>query len=93
MIECNLPRCKQRYIGESERSLRDRISEHIGYVKTMKLDKTTGAHFNLPGHSLANLTATILEKVRSNDIYYRKERETFQIRKFNTFYSGLNLRP
>ena len=93
MIECNLPRCKQKYIGESERSLRDRISEHIGYVKTKKLDKTTGAHFNLPGHSLANLTATILEKVKSNDIYYRKERETYQIRKFNTFYCGLNLRP
>ena len=88
MIECNLPRCKQRYIGESERSLRDRISEHIGYVKSKKLDKSTGAHFNLPGHSLANLTATILEKVRSNDIYYGKEREAYQIRKFNTFYSG-----
>ena len=93
MIECNLPRCKQRYIGKSERSLRDRISEHIGYVRSKKLDKSTGAHFNLPGHSLANLTATILEKVRSNDIYYRKEREAYQIRKFNTFYSRLNLRP
>ena len=93
MIECNLPRCKQRYIGKSKRSLRDRISEHIGYVMLKKLDKSTGAHFNLPGHSLANLTATILEKVRSNDIYYRKEREAYRIRKFNTFYNGLNLRP
>ena len=93
MIECNLPKCKQKYIGESERSLRDRVSEHVGYIKTNKIEKSTGAHFNLPGHSVANLTATIIEKVKSEDIFYRKERETYHIRKFNTFYSGLNLRP
>ena len=93
MIECNLTKCNHKYVGESERSLKDRISEHIGYIKTKNMDKTTGMHFNKPGHSLANMTATVLEKVKSNDIYYRKERETYIIRKFNTFYSGLNLRP
>ena len=93
MIECNVTKCKQRYIGESERSLKDRISEHIGYARTKNADKTTGKHFNLPGHTVANLTATILEKVHSDDIFYRKERETFFIRKFNTYYRGLNLRP
>ena len=93
MIKCNLPKCKQKYIGESERSLRDRVSEHVGYIKTNKIETSTGAHFNLPGHSVANLTATIIEKVKSEDIFYRKERETYHIQKFNTFYSGLNLRP
>ena len=93
MIECNLPNCKQRYIGESERSLKDRISEHIGYVRTQKLEKTTGEHFNKPGHTSANLRATILEKIHSDDIFYRKEREKYHIRKFNTYYRGLNLRP
>ena len=77
MIECNVTKCKQRYIGESERSLKDRISEHIGYARTKNADKTTGRHFNLPGHTVANLTETILEKVHSDDIFYRKERETF----------------
>ena len=34
MIECNLPTCKQRYIGETHRNLHDRICEHIGYIRT-----------------------------------------------------------
>ena len=44
-------------------------------------------------HSLGNMTVTILENVESEDVFYRKERETYLIRKFNTFYRGLNLRP
>ena len=51
MIECNIPNGKQRYIGESERSLKDRISDHVGYVRTRKIDKSTGQHFNKPGHT------------------------------------------
>ena len=49
-------------------------------------------HFNMPGHSLGNRTVTILENVESEDVFYRKESETYLIRKFNTFYRGLNLR-
>ena len=93
MIECNIEHCKGRYIGETERSLKDRIAEHIGYIRTHRLDKSTGAHFNKPGHTSANMTATVIEKVRSNDIFYRKERESYYIRKFNTFHNGINLRP
>ena len=93
MIECNIANCKSRYIGETERNLHDRVCEHIGYIRTKKTDKSTGNHFNLPGHSLANMTVTIIEKVKVNDIQYRKEREAYHIRKFNTFYCGLNLKP
>jgi hypothetical protein len=56
MIQCNIPQCSKKYIGESERTLKDRISEHIGYIRTGKLDKATGIHFNQKGHSLANMT-------------------------------------
>ena len=52
----------------------------------------TGEHFNLPGHTLSDLRITILEKVRSNDDMYRKERERYFIQKFNTYYKGLNSR-
>ena len=93
IIECNISNCKQRYIGETERNLHDRICEHIGYIRTQKTDKSTGYHFNLPGHSLANLTTTVLEKVKINDIQYRKEREAYHLRKFYTFHCGLNLKP
>jgi hypothetical protein len=93
MIECDISKCKQRYIGETDRELKDRISEHIGYVNTNKLDKVTGNHFNQPGHSKSNMKITIIEKVKSEETQYRKEREKFLIRKFNTFYCGLNLKP
>ena len=64
MIECNIPK---KYIGESERTLKDKISEHIGYIIKWKVDKTTGRHFNQPGHSFANMTRTILGKVNAGE--------------------------
>ena len=54
------------------------------------LNLATGYHFNLPGHSVSDLTVTILEKVRYNTEAYRKERENPLISKFDTFYNGLN---
>ena len=92
IIECNKPKCKQRYIGETERTLHDRICEHVGYIRTQKYETATGHHFNLPGHSLANMIASILAKVKVDDLEYRKERENYHIRKFNTFYSGIYLK-
>ena len=93
MIECNLDRCGKRYIGQTERKLKERMSEHRGYVTNRILTEATGLHFNLPGHSIANMTITILEKVKKNDPLYRREREKYLIRKFNTFYKGLNRSP
>ena len=66
------------------------MADHRGYVTNKIVEKATGAHFNLPGHSLANLTITILEQVKYQDKEYRKERESYFIRKFNTFYKGIN---
>ena len=57
------------------------------------MDKATGLHFNQKGHTLANMTVTILEQVKIEEQFYRKERELYLIRKFNTYYGGLNLRP
>ena len=42
---------------------------------------------------LSDLSITILEKVKVNDTNYRKERERFQIKNFNTYYRGLNRQP
>ena len=69
------------------------MAEHRGYVINKHINQATGAHFNLPGHSLADLSITILEQVKYNNENYRKERESFHIRNFNTFYNGMNRRP
>ena len=95
MIECNKDNChikgnKSRYIGETKRSLKKRLSEHIGYIVNKMTNYPTGKHFNLPGHTVANVNITILEKVRYKNNEYRKEREKYFIRKFNTFYKGMN---
>ena len=93
MIECNKETCKQRYIGETKYDLKTRLSQHIGYITTKKLNQPTGKHFNQQGHSKANLQVPVLEKVKVNDLLYRKEREHYHIRKFQTFYKGMTLKP
>ena len=90
MIECNLDKCKKRYIGETDRKLKERITEHKGYINNKILSQPTGQHFNLPGHSISNMKIAIIEKVKKPDTFYRKEREKYHIRKFNTFYEGMN---
>ena len=54
--------CRMQYIGETERSLQERFSEHKQYVTSRQTTKATGLHFNLPGHSISDMKVTILEK-------------------------------
>ena len=84
MIICQ--KCNSKYIGETGRMLKARLSDHRGYINNQVVSVTTGDHFNLPGHSLANMKITLLEKVKVNNDLYRKERETYLINKFNTHY-------
>ena len=93
MVECKKDQCGQRYIGESKRTLKERFQEHKGYINKIFPTQATGVHFNLPGHNLSDATFTILEKVKKEDELYRKERESFHIRKFNTYYKGINRMP
>ena len=88
LIECN--KCKIKYIGETERTLRERVGEHKTYIRQKHLNQLTGEHFNQPGHSIDNFSVTIIEKVKQSAKLYRKEREKYLINKFDTFYNGLN---
>ena len=90
LIECNKETCKLRYVGETEKSLKERLSNHTQKIKTIIPTTATGEHFNEPGHDLSNMTITIIEKIKNQDLNYRREREKFHIKQFNTFYKGLN---
>ena len=70
--------------------LKARLSDHRGYINNQVVTVTTGDHFNLPGHSLENMKIQILEQVKFKNEQYRKERESYLINKFNTYYNGLN---
>ena len=50
----------------------------MGYARNKIENITTGNHFNLPGHSEKNMLFTIIEQVKQNDTFYRKEREEFK---------------
>ena len=88
MVGCK--KCTQQYIGETERSVRERFREHMGYVTASLKNKATGQHFNEPGHKVSDMTITVIEKVFNKDPRYRKQREKMFINKFNTRYKGLN---
>ena len=93
LIQCDKENCKEnKYIGETSKPMHERLSQHRGYV-TRNTQDATGRHFNRPGHTLANMSMTVLERVKSTDPIYRKEREKYHIRKFNSFYKGMNGNP
>ena len=67
-------KCPMQYIGETERMLKDRFSEHKGYFNTKNQSKTTGIHFNQKGHSVSNMQISKIEKVYNQDNQFRKQR-------------------
>ena len=87
---CKKEHCKEVYIGETKRMLKYCLADHRGYVTNHVTSTATGTHFNQPGHSLSDLTITVLEHTPRKNTEYRKERESYFIRTFNTFYKGLN---
>ena len=89
-IICKKDNCKEAYIGETKRPLKFRLSDHRGHIVNKNTKTATGHHFNLPGHSLADLSVIIIEQVRKKDTLYRKEREEYHIRRFNTLHQGMN---
>ena len=87
MLECK--KCGKRYIGETGRMVKARLSDHCGYISNQVIGVATEDHFNLPGHSLADLSITVLERVKKNDENYRKKRGKYFINKLNTHYKGI----
>ena len=90
LLECQKENCRQRYIGNTGRQLKLRLGDHRGYILNQVTSRATGAHWNLPGHSLADLRVTSLQQCRNKSEEYRLEREKYFIRKFHTFNEGIN---
>ena len=90
LIQCEKENSKKTNILEKPTNfLRERLNQHRGYV-TRKAQDATGRHFDLPGHKLSDMNISVLKKVKCNDPMYIKERERYHIRKFNTYYQGIN---
>ena len=95
-ISCN--RCNQVYIGQTSKSVSQRFSQHLGYIKNYqnhtaagKRIEPTGQHFNGPGHQgIRDVQISILEKVHSKSKAVREERESMYIRLFDAVNKGIN---
>ena len=88
-IFCDKSNCKQCYIGETQRKLKERLSEHKNSVR--KNEKNViGVHFNGPGHSVENLKITAIEKVFARGQQIILKRESLWINNFEAEYKGLN---
>lgn len=81
------------YIGETGRRFCDRVQDHRGYITRKELDHPIGHHFNLPGHSVADLVPIAFERVlpRGQDLL-RKSRESFWINQYDSAFYGANTR-
>ena len=63
-VICKKDNCREVYIGETKRYIKSRLDDHCGYIVNLKLDQSTGFHLNHPGHSLSDMTFTVLERVK-----------------------------
>ena len=81
--------CKEQYIGMKQ-DVRERMYQHVGYVRNKTLTSSTREYFNLPGHVIINMKFSILEQVSSNNPLYAMKRDKILIRKFNSFHAGIN---
>ena len=76
-IECK--KCQAQYIGQTGDTLRKRFDKHRNSVEKKDNTKAIGQHYNQPGHSLSDMTVTVVEKVYNQNEFFRRRRETFYI--------------
>ena len=53
-----------KYVGETDRTMRERVQEQGTFFNQKKFNKQTEGHFNSTGHPSSNMTITILENVK-----------------------------
>lgn len=94
LITCR--KCKIQYVGETGRSLAQRLNQHRSDINIRKRTPIT-LHFNSVNHSFEDLNAVAIEKISpavDRPIIVRRQREQFWQIKLGTKYPhGLNEMP
>lgn len=84
-------KCKKQYIGESSRSLRDRLNDHKSDIRNKKATPLA-THFNMPNHSVLDLRIIPISIVENH--IERLEREKHFQNVYKTAYPmGINNTP
>ena len=97
LYECK--RCKKQYIGETKRTLRERFTGFTGHRQATNnpshpnVSAAVPTHFNLPDHSIEDMTLIPLELQPTLNTSRRKAREAYLIHRGQTLEpSGMNRR-
>ena len=77
------------YVGMTTRALHERFTVHRSDIR-LKKQTPVAEHFNLPGHSMEDLTIMIIDQ--EDDVKKLRERERYWIEKLGTKAHGLNQR-
>ena len=73
LVTCS--RCNKQYVGETGRSLRDRVTDHVSCIKLQK-QTPIGLHFNHAGHSLKDFHILAIEQFTENSESSRRIKES-----------------
>ena len=85
-------RCSQQYVGETKRTLKQRLLEHCGDAKN-KREKPVARHFNLPGHSRNDITIMAVDRPGNTNQYHRLALESKWIKRLKTTTPlGINIK-
>ena len=87
LIQCK--KCDQQYIGETKNFYK-RMLQHLDDARNKRLHKAIGEHFSSGGHSMSDMTFSVIERLKQHDFRYRKQRESYHIEQWNLKYKGLN---
>ena len=92
LIECR--RCGLQYVGESSQPLHMRMNGHRYDINQGRVKESpVAAHFTGSGHSEADLSVLVIDRLWTDDTIRRKNRESRWIRALGTLWPrGMNLR-
>ena len=77
LIEC---KCRMQYVGMTTRALYEHFREHMYDIR--RKTETVAEHFNLPGHSMEDLTIMIIDQ--EDDVETLRKREKYWIYELST---------
>ena len=90
-------KCKKfnnRNVGETETALHIQMNGHRSDIKHQRLEKPVTAHFNSEGHSLQDLSISVIEQIHREEASYGRAKESYWIQTLQSLApEGLNLDP
>jgi hypothetical protein len=91
LIKCQF--CNLHYIGQTKRTLRERLNNHRSDINTKK-QTAVAIHFNSPGHNLQHLKIAVVESLNNKTVQEKLNIEKNWIKTIKSYYPlGLNYYP